>query len=717
MRLLLLALLFAPVLLSAQVKNGQKFLKKQRYAEAAEAFAKDTASSDPVARTLAFYGLSQANWKQPDPGKDLNKAYAFLDKTAKSLKKLSAKDKDKAAKAKVDNQILGKDRGAIAQERYAQLEKAPVAREIEVFLAWPDLSAAVKGKAQRLLVKAGGPTKPPVPFEGDKVPFQVDKKAEFEKFVRERSPSPAGWAALNNMLDHYARGGQWDSVATIAERFQSMFPNHGNKVSQIISIARTPGTGILPEKLTDLINAEGNIGWPLPSADKNTLYFSANLRKDCLFPEKEDIFFSKYNGSAWSKPALQGDLSLQGANDRPLGLTSDGMKMLLIRDGLIYESDKGYNSWGSAFEASLFGRAFGWIGSAHSSANDEVMVIEGCLDRTQKFKNTDLFISLRDENRNWQPPFPLEGINTDSMERSPFLHSDMKTLYFSTNGRDGLGGLDIYMCKRLDDTWKNWSPPQYLGKEYNTMGDDWQFKVAADGQKAYFVQKQTDGLTDIVSADLPPSAMPESVATISGTAMDNEQLPLGVEIVVEDPITGGTLARFHSDPADGSYFMTLPKGRDYVVHFTKETYYPSESRISCPQGNDTRDLRLNPIFLTRLAQLADSTKGTILSNLAFDKTTLLQQSMPTVRQLARTLVNTDWVLEIVGHTDNSDKDKASKALSEGRAKAVKEALVGLGIPAERIRCIGMGKTKPAFNVAVPAENAKNNRIEIFFKAK
>jgi flagellar motor protein MotB len=711
-RSLFIFVLMLPVMLAAQTKNGYKFLGKQRYAEAAEAFAKDTSQSDPALRTAALYGLCQVFWKQPLPEKDLNKAYACLEQTARSFKKLNAAGKEAVGKYDLNTQGLSTARSGIAQERYAQLEAAPVARDIEAFLGWPELPAAVKGKAQRLLAKAGGPTKPVEPFAADKQPFHPDKKADFEAFVRSRAPSAAAEKALYNMLDHYVRLGQWDSVATLAERHKSLFPDKVAKLDKAISIAKAPESAARPVPLGQL---QGNAGWPVPSADGQLLYFAASDRKDNLLAPKDDIFLAPNNGGTWGNAALVPVLSLPGSNDVPLSLSSDGNTLLLIRDGVLYTSEKAFEAWGAPQEVPEMGRHLGWIGSAQLSANGQVLLFEGCVERIHKNKNADLYVSLRDSLGQWLPPFALEGLNTDSMERSPFLHADLQTLYFSTNGRDGLGGLDLYMSRRLDGTWKNWSAPRHLGKAFNSFSDDWQFRAGADGQKGYFSETAPDGQKVLVWADLPNAYRPQPVSTLKGSVLDTDKLPLGVEILVTDLQSGQMAGRFRSDPTTGNYLLTLPVGRDYGIGFHKETYLAEMQRLDLSAvGIEPRHSVLD-IQLLRIAQWKESGKGHIWPQLFFEKNSLLPSSQPSLRQLAQLVLATTETVEIVGHTDNTGSEKASKTLSEARAQAVKTALVKMGCPPERIRTVGMGRAKPAFDVAVPAENARNNRVEIILK--
>ena len=86
----------------------------------------------------------------------------------------------------------------------------------------------------------------------------------------------------------------------------------------------------------------------------------------------------------------------------------------------------------------------------------------------------NIYVTLLDSTGVWNTPIRLgSSVNTPYDERSPYLLPDLRTLYFSSQGHGSLGGLDIFVTTRLDDSWTHWSRPVNVGKEINTTGDDW----------------------------------------------------------------------------------------------------------------------------------------------------------------------------------------------------------------------------------------------------
>lgn len=121
---------------------------------------------------------------------------------------------------------------------------------------------------------------------------------------------------------------------------------------------------------------------------------------------------------------------------------------------------------------------------------------------TNGIKRDDLYVLLRLQGGGWSEPMSLGDIvNTDGIETAPFLANNGRSLFFTSTGlNEHLGGGDIYVSERLDDTWKNWSEPVNLGRSVNTPGFDGYFILDDQGETAYFVSGPTpNDLGDIYS--------------------------------------------------------------------------------------------------------------------------------------------------------------------------------------------------------------------------
>lgn len=147
---------------------------------------------------------------------------------------------------------------------------------------------------------------------------------------------------------------------------------------------------------------------------------------------------------------------------------------------------------------------------------------------------TDIWYCRRLPNGDWSRAENLgPSVNTAGNEKCPFVHADGKTLYFASDGWQGFGGYDIYFIN-LNDTYLQ--RPTNLGLPINSEDDDICIGVTADGKRGYFANKSTEwqgvGGTDIFTFELYPSAQPEEMAIVKATLKDNHGKPLSGSVQV-----------------------------------------------------------------------------------------------------------------------------------------------------------------------------------------
>jgi hypothetical protein len=124
-------------------------------------------------------------------------------------------------------------------------------------------------------------------------------------------------------------------------------------------------------------------------------------------------------------------------------------------------------------------------------------VIIKAIERAETHGQRDLYVSFWNGEEATEPINMGGLINSELEESSPFLSSDNKTLYFASKGHNGHGGFDIYVTKRLDDTWTNWSEPQNLGPAVNGAMDDEFFSITHCGNYAIFSKQVSVHNTDL----------------------------------------------------------------------------------------------------------------------------------------------------------------------------------------------------------------------------
>ena len=302
-------------------------------------------------------------------------------------------------------------------------------------------------------------------------------------------------------------------------------------------------------------------------------------------------------------------------------------------------------------------------------------------------------------------------INTASSDFSPFLAADNKTLYFASSGHPGYGSADIFMSKRLDDSWTNWSKPQNLGPIVNSSKWDAYYKIPASGDYAYVVSEYNSlGKEDIFRIKLPEDARPEPVVLIHGKVLNAQtNLPVQTDITYYDLATGAEEGIARSSPIDGSYNIILPYGKKYSFLAYKETFYSISDFLDLSKidhyAEIERDLYLNPLT---------SDERIPLNNVFFEpeEATLQKASHAELDRLARVLQkNPSLKIDINGLVQKGGKHR--DLLSKLRAASVVEYLVKQkGIAQHRLSSKSITKSSqiPQKNTKVPLNSNIEFRI-------
>ena len=332
-----------------------------------------------------------------------------------------------------------------------------------------------------------------------KLPFNQNKLTFYDEFIRLAAPSDRAFMALQNLIAPDLQAKKWKQAAATVQKYQPFFGNGNHKISRLLEMLNaSTDKSVKINSLTGDVNTEqgGEFSPVFPSGEKR-MYFCGTGRTDNI--GGEDIFVSEHDGKVWTKPTVIDKFSTANFNDAPVSISTDGTQMLFVRNGKFFTAHKTSLSWtipelldgpfysfGKVLDGAFTPDGKGVLFTA--THTDKIWRFFG--DNADIFSQTDIFVSLRDENNFWSHPVNIgKNVNTQQNERSPFLHADMKTLYFSSDGHGGFGKMDVYKSERLSDScWTCWSTPENIGKELNTIGDDIGFKISVNGDKAYFAR-------------------------------------------------------------------------------------------------------------------------------------------------------------------------------------------------------------------------------------
>lgn len=278
----------------------------------------------------------------------------------------------------------------------------------------------------------------------------------------------------------------------------------------------TPDT-IQPQLLPNAVNTTvGEEYGPTLTIDDNTLYFVGLNRQETNI--SEDIFVSRRDKKTgeWSSAQMVPGLNNPNRNEAPTSISGDGRTMLLFVDGRMCFSQKTAYGWSEPHPLPRSLQLGNWQADGMITADGKALFFAANYPAEGEEKpSLNIFVCERDEQGRWGKPYSVgAAINTPGMERSPFLHPDMHTLYFSSDREGTLGELDVWVSRRLSDTcWNCWSEPENLGATINTAGRDCWYKVSTDGQTAYFARK-TGRKQDIYTITLPEDKRPQTITVL-----------------------------------------------------------------------------------------------------------------------------------------------------------------------------------------------------------
>ena len=561
------------------------------------------------------------------------------------------------------------------------------------------------------------------------LPYNLANYSEYDNYIRLAAPREKSFVALQRMVSKDINQKNWQVAINKVINYTSYFGDKNKKIVDLINILKAKwDNSIKTIAFPSQINTkEGGEYTPVITADERYIYFCGRNRKDNI--GGEDIYGANFKSRSPAK--VVSELSSANSNDAPVSISTDGTSMMLFKDGRLYSSEKTNYGWNNAIELSNEINSGIWQADANISSDGNALIFSSIREGNYNYYinsqpgtyhgevnyASDIYVSLKNNNDEWQTPVNIGStINTIYCDRSPFLHPDMKTLYFSSNGHGGLGDLDVYKSTRLNDScWTCWSEPINLGKEINTFGSDWGYRISTNGEKAYFSKSSTENDNDIYWLNLPPHLRPDFVATVSGKLLDKNNKPVAAEIRWEDLQTGKSIGRSQSDPTDGGFFIVLPLGKIYGYYVDKDEYFPISNNIDLRNNNKPIEIE-SDISMVTFKQMIEEGTAVPINNLFFDfgKYELLPYSISELKRVANIIKTNGLKVQIDGHTDNVGDDNSNQILSEKRANSVKEILVNEGCAAELLSTVGYGKTRSVASNENEVGRAKNRRVELMF---
>jgi outer membrane protein OmpA-like peptidoglycan-associated protein/tetratricopeptide (TPR) repeat protein len=470
--------------------------------------------------------------------------------------------------------------------------------------------------------------------------------------------------SINDTADAYINAIRLDdSLLFFTRRFKpDDFNRHGRYSENFFVSKRThEGWSAANQMITDWPHTH-HIGAISISANGRTMFFAA-----CGWPEGKgscDLYISQFKNGKWNSPYNLGSAINTAQWESQPAISADGSE-------LYFASQRSGGQGGS-----------------------------------------DIWMSLKLDDGTWSKPMNLgKTINTSGNEMAPYIHPDGQTLYFSSNGHIGMGGLDLFISRK--DAAGRWQQAENLGYPINTPDDEINIILNTRGDKAYMSATRDEGFGgfDIYVFDMPQHLQPAPVSYLLALVSDKQNgKPLQADFTLIDLRSDEKVHTGVSNLPEGSILVSLPPGKDFALHIENPAYlfYSEHFRM-------TETTEGKPFLIEAALQPLEAGSSIVLRNVFFDtdKDVIASVSSIEMNRVADLLLkHPGLVVELGGHTDNTGSDEYNRDLSYRRALAVQKYLVKMGIDRDRLKVKGYGSEKPIADNQTEAGKALNRRTEM-----
>ncbi len=581
----------------------------------------------------------------------------------------------------------------------------------------------------------------------------LEKAKELNASIDVQLPYYLGWAYHLDMqwdkaIEQYRKFGL---IAGSGAEFMEMQADakQGIKACETGKVLQLKPIRVFVDNAGAEINSKYSDYGPVISADESIMLFTSRREGTTggaidpgINEYMEDIYISQKLNGKWTKAINLGAPVNTGDHDANSGLSADGQKFLIYNG----------SGHGDLYEANLIGDKWDEPKPLGKNINSNAHESSACYSPDGKsiyfvsdnpestLGDRDIFVSNKEANGKWGKAVNLgPSINTGLGEEGVFIHPDGKTMYFSSEGHETMGGYDIF--KSVYENGK-WGKPENLGFPVNTPDNDVFFVISASGKHGYYssysdkgfgekdiflitflgpekpmVLNNEDNLLASKTAPVketvlaPTLAIKEAQLTIlKGIVSDaSTKRPLDATIEIIDNAQNISIATFTSNSATGKYLVSLPAGKNYGIAVKKDGYLFQSENFDIPAAaafqQVVKDIALKGV---------DVGSTIVLKNIFFDlgKATLRSESTNELERLGKLLYdNPTLKIEISGHTDNKGSAELNKKLSDGRAKAVVDYLISKGITGDRLTYVGFGKEQPIASNDTEDGRQQNRRTE------
>lgn len=513
------------------------------------------------------------------------------------------------------------------------------------------------------------------------------------------------------------------------DTFSKLLPNDQRAIAHLKNPTYIPQLADQSKLFTDIkettINSKNQSDFGAFLTDDNILYFVSARntgKKEDKWTNMPylDIYKSVRNENGdLSKPEAISDLNTP-YHDGPITLSADGKTMFFSRDGHseglskrlkngnvklsqqgIYKATFIDGKWANIEPLPINSKEYT---VTHPSLSSDGKTLYFASNMPGGLGNSDIWKISINGNSYSSPENLGPRINTSGKEGFPFI-SENNILYFSSNGRQGFGGLDIFKVELL----KN-ENPVHLGNEINTKSDDFAFSINTAKKIAYFSSNRT-GKDNIYSA--VPICQFEVLAMVKD-AKNNAKIA-DAKIVVLDTQNNPLTTQNTNNNGQSNFLLHCD---DYTLTISKEGYKSETITIPTSSNNIEKEIALHPLEIKDLITETEVKLDNIYFE--FNKSNITLQGASELDKLVTIMKEYPKMkIFIKSHTDSKGSNAYNLALSESRAQATMHYVISKGIDKNRLSAKGMGYTEPKVNCqnCTVEEDALNRRSEFLILEK
>lgn len=445
------------------------------------------------------------------------------------------------------------------------------------------------------------------------------------------------------------------------------------KLVEEFTVSHSIGNGFdNGEAMPPPFNMTENVGGATISVNNKKLYLTI-CKNDMTGYKNCDIYTSDLVNGTWTEPVSVGEgVNQKNSFEGQPSVSSDGNNLYFV-----------------------------------SIREDEI----GAID------NMDLYRSEKQTDGKWGKARNLgTKINTKGNEKSPFIHSDSHTLYFSSDGLKGVGGFDIFYSRQ--DSTGGFQTPVNIGYPINSEKDDIGFFASTDGKTAYFSSNELKsgiGGWDMFSFQLYKEARPEMMRIAKGELKDDGGNPVTSAKVELKNIKTKEIQQVDVDTISGEYVAVMNVNTDYIMTvksegaaFTSQFIAKEDTTSKLIQKIDFEVKKIEAGSAHRINNInfgTNSYEMEEISKLVLDEFISFLKENPAIK------------IAIHGHTDDIGNDGDNMALSQNRAQAVYNYISQKGIDKSRLSFKGFGETKFLFQNTSEENRSRNRRTEFVIVEK